>query len=315
MSAVASTRALLLAALTAAGAPATAQVRFPVQFDDSARALGVEERLQLTAHVAEAGRRWTAQLLPGGPRSIEVQILLSDAVPRATGHSVVSAFVGVEGGRDTFEQGVAHELRTGADQNGALPDLRITLNPDYLRQELWFDPDPAARQAPVPKSRTDALSVLLHEFGHALAYNGWAGGTGAAPAGFWSTFDRWILAGDPVLFDGPQVLQHFGSRPELTRDNVHHWANGAAPRKQAHATRFGPDGAPQPLPACEGMPSAPPSAAWRKGDLAAGLQSELMNGVVFYRGTRYDISALDRAALRDAGLPVDPAPVFGDGFE
>ena len=33
-----------------------------------------------------------------------------------------------------------------------------------------------------------------------------------------------------------------------------------------------------------------------------------MNGVVFYRGTRYDISALDLAILRDTGLAVAAAP-------
>jgi hypothetical protein len=312
-------RFLLVVALAAAPAAASAQVAFPVAFDQGAMLLSAEERLQLATHVREAGRRWTSLLVLDGPRSIEVQVVLSDAVPRATGHSVVSTFVGVEAGRDTYEQGVAHELRTGADQNGVQPDIRITLNPDYLRQELWFDPDPQQRSAPVPKQRTDALSVMLHEFGHALAYNGWAGGAGMAPGGFWSTFDRWMLAGDPVLFDGPAVLQQLGSRPELTRDNVHHWDNAGLPGKQARIPAPPPwaHGAPQPQPACAGMASvaAPPSDNWRKGDLSGGLRSELMNGVVFYRGTRYAISPLDRAALIDAGLPVDRAPIFAGGFE
>jgi hypothetical protein len=32
------------------------------------------------------------------------------------------------------------------------------------------------------------------------------------------------------------------------------------------------------------------------------LIGDLMNGVTFYTGTRYDISALDAAVLRDVGL-------------
>jgi hypothetical protein len=296
--------------------PVRAQVAFPVTFDPSAVVLSVEERMQIAGHLQEAGRRWIEPLRLDGPRSLEIQVVVSDVTPRATGQSLVSVLVDSSGGRDTYEQGAAHELRTGADQNGTQPDIRITINPVYLRQELWFDPDPAARAEPVPMTRTDALSVLLHELGHALAYNGWADAQGTAPAQFWSTFDRWMLAGVPVLFDGGAVQQQYGSRPELTSSNVHHWAN--AQTRVLKATRGPPawaNGAPQPDASCEGLiPAAPPSGALR-GYSAGGLMYELMNGVVFYRGTRYQVSALDRAALVDAGLPVDLAPVFDSGFE
>jgi hypothetical protein len=45
----------------------------------------------------------------------------------------------------------------------------------------------------------------------------------------------------------------------------------------------------------------------------ASLIDQLMNGVVFYRGTRYDISALDVGVLKDVGLATDD--LFSNGFE
>jgi hypothetical protein len=45
----------------------------------------------------------------------------------------------------------------------------------------------------------------------------------------------------------------------------------------------------------------------------ASLIDQLMNGVVFYRGTRYDISALDIGVLKDVGLMTDG--IFSNGFE
>lgn len=316
---------LLAVAAALAGAPAhgqaQGQVAFPVHFDRSADTLTATERMQLSTHLEAAGRRWTSLLAFEGVRVIEIEVALSETIPRATGHSLASVYVGMDAGRMTFEQGAAHELRTGADQNGLEPDVRITFNAAYLRDELWFDPEPGLRTASVPATRTDAMSVLLHEFGHALAYNGWASGQGVAPGGYWSTFDRWMLAGAPALFDGPESVAALGFRPDLTVGNLHHWANpdnalgksGSRPVDVAWL-----DGAPRPASTCDGPASldAPTSVdAPGKAGVADDLLFELMNGVVFYRGTRYDVSALDRATLIDAGLPVDTTPVFGNGFE
>ena len=312
-------RTLALAGLALAPL-AQAQVEFPVSFSASAAELTVPERAAITAHVQAAGRDWASVMDLAGPRSIEVEIALA-AIPRANGSSVTSVFVTNTAGRDVFEQSAAAELRSGIDPNPADPDVRINFGLDYLRNELWFDPDPGVRAVPVPVEKTDAMSVMLHELGHALAYNGWADGQGTSPSTYWSTFDRWMLPGAPVRFGGTAVVEAFGSAPELTTGNIHHWANGPAPMvKQARA--FMPvrweAGAPQPWPACDGMPSAdaPPSRerGVAKGSLPPGLIYELMNGVVFYRGSRYEISPLDVAALRDSGLPVIE-PLFSNGFE
>lgn len=300
---------------------AFAQVSFPVSFNSSADPLTAGERAQVTSHIQAAGQQWAAVLDLAGSRSIEVEVGLSNA-PTANGSSVTSVFVAVAGGRDMFEQSAAAELRSGIDPNGAEPDIRITFGTAFLRNELWFDPDPVARTATVPIEKTDAMSVALHEFGHALAYNGWADGQGIPPATFWSTFDQWMIAGTPTLFGGTQAILQFGTAPDLTTNNIHHWDNGPIPRFKQRPDRGAVQwkhGVPIPFPGCDGIITAdaprPADLVGATGNLPSGLLYELMNGIVFYRGSRYHISALDVATLEDAGLPVREMSVFANGFE
>jgi hypothetical protein len=292
-----------------------AQVQFNTSFNSTANTLTLDERAALTTHVQAAGAFWVRELDLAGARSIEVEIGLDDTRPTANGGSVTSVFVAVVGGRDMFEQGMAGELRTGIDPNTTAADVRFTFNTNYLRNELWFDPNPSARTAPVPSNRTDAMSVILHEFGHALAYNGFAAlATGQPPATFWSPFDRWMLPGDPVLFNGPRVLMRYGSAPDLTRNNIFHWANSTlfsrwAPIAIPWLTNAGD---PQPyLVSCD-IASIDANQVARLPSSLRALIDELMNGVVYIRGNRYAISALDRALLDDVGVP---RPFLRDGFE
>lgn len=312
-------RAALLALVCAAhgllATPAQAQVTFPVSFDSSANPLTASERAAVISHTQAAGRRWAEALGISGPRSIEVEIGLAD-IATANGASLTAAFVGVVAGRDTFEQGMAAELRTGVDPNGASADVRINFSLTYLRNELWFDPDPLARSLPVPIDRTDAQSVFLHEFGHAIAYNGWANGQGVPPSGFWSLFDRWMQPGSPTRFVGPAVLSEWGSAPELTTNNISHWGNGmprasAAPKTRPVQWRHG---APVPHFDCDHLVPMDRPADGSKIAQGNSLIAQLMNGVVFYRGTRYTISGLDEAVLIDVGL-LSQTRLFGNGFE
>lgn len=301
-----------------------AQVAFPVTFADSAATLTISERAQLTSHFQAAGQRWASRLGISANRSIEIQIEVDNTRPRFGGASFTASFVGVIQGRNTFEQGAAFELRTGNDPNGVTPDVRILVSEDYMRNELWFDPDPVARTAPVPENRTDAVSVAIHELGHALSYNGWANGSGVPPVDFWSTFDRWMQPANPTLFAGPMVFQVWGSRPDLTTNNIFHWGNqptaiGLPARKAArsNAVRW-ENGVPVPSIICDGPISMdlPRGLNGAKGTPPPGLLSELMNGVVFFRGHHYDISALDLALLSDVGLPPLVGPlIFVNGFE
>jgi hypothetical protein len=180
------------------------------------------------------------------------------------------------GNYNVFEQGAAAEIRTGMDPNGSSPDIAIVFNPEYLTDELWFDPDPHARTAAVPIDRIDAVSVFLHEFGHAFAFNGWRDlVAGTLPGDYESTFDeQTIFDGTNFFFVGSQASALHGAPVPLTYANIFHVGNN------------------------------PP----RPGN---DLVPDLMNGVFYYRGSRYTISQLDVAILADAGVPVAP-PNMGD---
>jgi hypothetical protein len=288
-------------------------VEFHVSFDASANVLTDAERAAIESHVRAAGLRWTNLIGIPTPRFIEIEIAIAD-IPTANGASLATAYVGTIGGRDTYEQGVARELRLNEDPNLGEPDGRITIGLDYLRNELWFDPDPAARTAPVPSNRTDAMSTMLHELGHILAYNGWADlVTGAPNPDYWSIFDSWFAPGTSPTFNGSGAVAAWGAPPELTVGNIFHWANAsrAASARCDVAPVTWRFGAPSPN-AC----SAPLSAdAPRTVEGQPGLVDQLMNGVVFYRGTRYDISALDLGVLADVGLIDAGDAIFASGFE
>ncbi len=257
--------ALILAGMLAAAA-ARAEITFSVAFDDPAGDLAAPIRSLVESHVIAAGERWAGYLI--GDAAIEVVVKTTDAIPYADGRSATSNFVRNNGAFDVFEQGMTAELRTGVDPNGAAADVQIDMNPDYVNNELWFDPDPAARTAPVDVNRTDAMSTFLHEFGHALGFNGWINATtGAYPGDYRSTFDEHTaFDGTDFFFTGPEAMAVHGAPAPLTFGNVFHLAN------------FSP----------------------RPGE---DLILDVMNGLVFYRGSRYDVSPLDVAILRDAGVP------------
>lgn len=222
-----------------------------------------------------AGDAWLASFADFGT---ETQLTVSigfSPVSTANGRSAAAAWVGPgAGGIALYEQGAAHELRTGIDVNGAAPDIEINLGINgYLQNELWFDPDPGLRLAVVPFDRTDAMSVFLHEYGHAFGFNGWRDATtGALPGAYASTFDALLqpaqgLGAGALWLTSPAAMAQYGGPVPLTVGNYAHLGN-------------------------------------RVSGLGTDLLPDLMNGVVFYRGTRYAISALDLAVMQDLGLPL-----------
>lgn len=240
-------------------------INFSVSFDDPNGDLTAAADL-IESHVIAAGQRWAGHLV--GNADIEVVVRTSTATPYAEGRSLTSSFVRNNGTYNVFEQGMAAEIRTGIDPNDAAADVEIDINPTYVYDELWFDPDPNARVATVDINRTDAMSTFLHEFGHALGFNGWINGTtGVFPGDFQSTLDEHLrFENDNFYFDGPEAMELCGAPVPMTFGSPSHVAN------------FGP----------------------RPGE---DLILNLMNGLVFYRGSRYDIEPINIAILRDAGVP------------
>lgn len=229
--------------------------------------LGLLERA--TTAAAQAWGQWLA---PAPEASLDLLVQFGP-VTTATGNSLVSSFVGMDGAVRVFEQGALAELRTGVDPNGPEPDGLIVLDQRYALDDLWFDPDPWRRQAPVPADRVDAVSVLLHEIAHILGFNGWRDPwTGAMAGDFMSTFDQRLLwDGAQLTFDGPMTRAVFGGPVPMT------------PGVHGHLGVFGD----------------------------ARFADDLMNGTALRRGVRYGISLLDAAMLADVGAPMRGGAVPG----
>lgn len=271
-------QALALAIPLCLAGTARAGVLWEVQFTDPGD-LYAAYRSNITRMVQVAGADWVSHLtLPAATTTLSVAVNFAN-IATANGGSVTSAYLRTDSnGINTFAQGAAHELNTGIDPNGAAADLQITFGVNgYLQNELWFDPDPVGRTQTVPTDKTDARSVVLHELGHALAFNGWRDGTTGTLAGnYQSTFDVYSQlsrspAGTVLLFTGPAAMAVYGSAVPLTFGNYSHVGNNLT------------------LPGSD-------------------LVGDLMNGVVYRRGSRYDISALDLAILQDTGLTVAAVP-------
>jgi hypothetical protein len=260
---------LALAWMLAYGSVAHAAWHFTVEVvGGSAQARSFESAIR--ANTVAAMELWTRHLAGGA--AIEIEIELGAGVERAAGYSLTSGFVRREGGVDVYEQGVAYEIRTGLDPNGAEPDLRLLLNDVYVADELWFDPQPGQRSQPVPVERIDAVSLLAHELGHALAFNGWWDPPrGQPPLHYGSTWD--VLTdydGQALYFVGMAAVALYGAAVPVTVGNNWHIGNATGP--------------------------------------GSDLLGDLMNGVAIHRGSRYDVSALDLAMLADMGLPMAPVP-------
>lgn len=222
----------------------------------------------IRSSIQAAGRFWD-YYIGGFCVDLDVIVRFSDDIARATGRSLASSFVRNDGVYDVYEQGAAAEIRTGIDPNGAEYDIELILNPDYLVRELWFEDGPMLAAAPVPVEKTDAVSVFMHELGHAFAFNGWMDGfSGVMPDRYRSVYDELVDFQDGnFYFSGSQAVKTYGAPVPLSYGSITHLGN---------------------------LLPAPGS----------DLVSDLMNGIVFYRGFRYAISALNVAILSDVGIPV-----------
>jgi hypothetical protein len=261
-------RALSGLALVLVGAAVGAQANltYDVTFDDPGGEFSSFYD-GIVSHTRAAGEDWSRHLR--GSASLEVLVQFDPAVPTALGGSAGSAIVGSAGPISIVEQGATSELRTGIDPNGTTPDVVFIFGSSFLSNDLWFDPDPVQRTALVPIGGVDAMSVFLHEFGHVFAFNGARDATtGELPGSIESTFDVHTRFdhGD-FFFTGERAVELYGGPVPLTSGNYKHLGN------------------------------APPRAG-------ADLVPDLMNGVSFIRGTRYDISSLDLAIFADVGVPL-----------
>jgi hypothetical protein len=123
----------------------------------------------------------------------------------------------------------------------------------------------------MPIGKTDAESIFTHEFGHIFAFNGNRDeSTGALLSNSESTFDSLMSFPNNVpYFIGSYAESVYGGPIPLTVGNMYHVGNPSGPGAELET-----------------------------------YPGDLMNGNVFFTGTRYTMSALDAAIAEDVGLVV-----------
>ena len=214
----------------------------------------------------EAFRLWGAVLAGNANLTVQIELLNATSSGRAQGGWGSGTNIGRLDGVNVIVGAPAYELQTGRDVTSTY-DVLLQFSMDYLLNELFLDPTPATRDD-IPSDRTDGLSVLLHEIGHALGFIGYYNTANNTQGSFATPYDlrRLDIAGEDY-FRGPNVAALLGGDLELTDGNYAHYGNSNAYPGNTDDPRTG-----------------------------------LMNGVVFYRGWAYSIGDLDLAVLADTGL-------------
>ena len=256
---------------SAISAPACANIQYTVSYVDPSSAYTAYYS-QITANLSAAGAIWSSHLV--GTTTINLQVKFDANIPTANAGSTSVVFAYYNGNYNVYNLGAADKVIHNTATTNSNPDGVITIGTAYLQSELWFDPNPNLRIDQVPINQTDAMSVFTHELGHIFGFNGYRNAsTGNLPLGpnvfgnYMTRYDENIIFSEGNLyFNGASARAAYGNRPvPLTFGNYGHVGNDVP--------RVGSD-----------------------------LVPDLMNGVVYYRGTRYEPSAVDLGILSDVGF-------------
>jgi hypothetical protein len=223
-----------------------------------------------------AATKWEKLFVSGNPSTLNVDVIFDNS-PTANAGSLFTTTLYNVGPISVFRQGAVDAVLSGLHNPSGPYDAAIHIGTAYLTNELWFDPNPANIDS-VPIDKTDAESIFTHEFGHIFGFNGNRDqSTGTLVSNVESTFDALVsVLNNSPYFIGANAENAYGGPVPLTVGNMYHVGNQSGP-----------------------------------GAELATYPADLMNGVVFYRGTKYAISALDAAIAADVGLVVavpEPSP-------
>ncbi len=247
-------------------------ITYHVSFDDDGTYTAYYN--QIRSNVIAAAGEWSA-FLPYRTATIELQVsfvnlgggILAESTSNGT------AVVGHVGNNVVNEYAPTDKIVSGVDPNGSAPDGEITIDTSSLVNSIWFDPNPGPNSTgQVPEDMQDGYSIMLHEMGHVLGFNGFRdSATGTLFDNQESTFDKFVTYKNGIYyFNGAAAEADYGGPVPLTVQDMYHVANNSGPGS----------------------------------DLADDLMSGLGSVVV----TRYHVSTLDVAILKDTGLTAGHAP-------
>jgi hypothetical protein len=138
----------------------------------------------VSSSIESAIQQWANQIILTGPSTATIDIEITGAnlgSSTLASASSLSPFWedGEENGMRYVANNVLHEINTGEDINGSEADVLINLNTSLL-SSFWFDPTPEIRDDNAPtvhpwrtQEHYDFVGTIMHEFAHALGYNGW----------------------------------------------------------------------------------------------------------------------------------------------
>jgi hypothetical protein len=274
--------AITIALLTnsARGAPIT----FSLTIDDPGNT-SVSLYDGITSNVLAAAAALGSHFNPPDPVSIELVFDIDPAHTRVSA-DLQRTVVGDFRGLPLRQAAPAFEVVTGIDPNGSAPDAIFLAAPVHIAGgmfgTLWFDPDPFSRTAAVATDRVDAVSTMLHELVHLFGFASTRSGaaSGELPAFGADVFDTLIEpSGSDFFFVGELAQAAYGAPVPIT------FAPANAPNFSQNFSHIG------------NVPGP-----------GFDLLDDLMNGIVFRTGFRYEISALDLAILGDTGVPLVSQP-------
>lgn len=228
--------------------------------------------------------------------TLRVRVDGESFVVRAGGSSSNGRSLGTDGAGNTIlEPGPLSLILTG--NNPGFPasgfDVVIGLDPVFVENNYWFDPQPEKRLHAVPFNRGDFISVIMHEFGHSfgvLGFRSFSMGQnyGNFVQGFATLYDSMTLFlgnGNTVDDNGdPNPLRFNG----MTASDVF---GDLVPISNVPSTAFLATQNFYHLGTC--------------GDPAI-LTGALMNGCSIPNGARLPLSELDLALYDDLGYPIQP---------
>jgi hypothetical protein len=249
----------------------------------------------LEADMTKAASEWLDHLENPSHAPINIRLNITDDSNNHPGFYGGPAYVVSTGTGDnaTWESAVEYKLQNGADldgsaklSDGAPADVYIDINSDFLTREGWLDPNPFDDGSVVPPSdKVDMVSELMKDFGRGLGLGllstlDWRTGTfGAGEKTTWESLldiETSPDGGKLAYFKGSHAERENGGPVVVNSDTpglaYQYLGNGDVPTGDAIDPKTG--------------------------------SPDVLYGVAFDVGRRYEVSDLDVAILQDLGYHI-----------